>query len=472
MKNSYYVIALLVFMPVSMLAQKINYQLDNYADSPGKISVTIRLDKTVQGPVFFSMPRSAPGTYGVALYDRFINGLEAFDTNGKNISVSQEPHGPRWRIGNDSANIQLLHYTISLKEMEANLEAYQSSKIRKDYTSILNYSIFGFIQELESNPISLTINTSPGWKIFSTISPEAENLPQTLTVSVANYAILADGQTVIGSKYDVKRFKDAPVPLYVVLYSETKADIDLIGSVGTYCLNALKNYFDTLPFSHYTIYQEYLIPPRSNKGLVIGLIMNMEHANSMTSFLDTAYAYQPGKDTALVFRMKYNYLHHIGHSWIPIRCYGENYKPFTWGLPPIEDAIWAHEGFIRFACFDILKNPDILKNFKTIVYGADKQINELSMVKLSQLGSTQFSVDLRIGQNIYARGALMAYEIDQFIREKTGNKQSFRDALRHLFRWSQKNARGFSVNELSGILQEGINTDIQPIYKKWLQPLK
>jgi predicted metalloprotease with PDZ domain len=450
------------------IGQTVQYHLEQYANSADTLSVSIRLKEPVKGPLNFVMPRSSPGSYSVALYDKFVQQLEAFDGNGVKIVANKLPDGPRWRIGNDSVYIKSIRYKISLEQLESGLEPSDISKLRPGYTSVLNYSVFGYLQGFENTPIRLTVSASPSWRVFSTLAPDTVKHLGSMVVDASDYSLLADAQTIIGERFKVKLFNKAPIPLYVVLYTEAYADIDLIGNAGVYALQSLKDYFDTMPFTHYTIVSEYL--GQKYAGKVLGF--TMEHANSLTAFLDTATAWKQGKDTALIFRLTYNLLHHIAHSSIPVRCYGENYKPFAWELPPVMDAIWAHEGFIRFVCYDILKRPSMLRSFQNIVYGADESIKKIPLIRLSQMGSTQYSADFRIGTNLYARGALMAWEIDQEIRKKSGGEQSFRVALQHLFRWSQQNKRGFTVAELPNILQEGIRTDIRPVFNKWLLPLE
>jgi hypothetical protein len=53
-------------------------------------------------------------------------------------------------------------------------------------------------------------------------------------------------------------------------------------------------------------------------------------------------------------RKLFNYAHHMAHSWIPKRAYGEGYIPFLWEMPPVIDTIWFNEGFGRYAAIAAL----------------------------------------------------------------------------------------------------------------------
>jgi predicted metalloprotease with PDZ domain len=94
----------------------------------------------------------------------------------------------------------------------------------------------------------------------------------------------------------------------------------------------------------------------------------------------------------------------------------------------------------------------------------------MSTVELSLIASTQYTRDFRTGSNSFARGGLMAAEMDEAIRSRTGGRRRFRDALRHLVAWSAKERRAFRIDELPRILRAGTGVDIRAILEKWLRP--
>ncbi len=42
-------------------------------------------------------------------------------------------------------------------------------------------------------------------------------------------------------------------------------------------------------------------------------------------------------------------VHHMGHSWVPLRSYGTGYRPFEWQTAPIIETIWLNEGFATWS---------------------------------------------------------------------------------------------------------------------------
>jgi predicted metalloprotease with PDZ domain len=79
-------------------------------------------------------------------------------------------------------------------------------------------------------------------------------------------------------------------------------------------------------------------------------------------------------------------------------------------------------------------------------------------------------VDFRTGKNVFARGALMAAEMDDRIRSKTNGEKSLRDALRALLVWSSKNHRAFQLEEMMQIFSDATSVDVRDILKRWEEP--
>jgi predicted metalloprotease with PDZ domain len=96
----------------------------------------------------------------------------------------------------------------------------------------------------------------------------------------------------------------------------------------------------------------------------------------------------------------------------------------------------------------------------------------MTLVQLSRVGSTRYSEDFRTGRNLFSRGALMAAEMDDLIRQRSVGKKRFRDAMRNLMSWSARNRRAFRIDELPAIIAEGTGVDTREVMEKWLRPLE
>ena len=57
---------------------------------------------------------------------------------------------------------------------------------------------------------------------------------------------------------------------------------------------------------------------------------SMEHLDSSTYFLGVDRAITSSTTPEQMERERFNFAHHVSHSWIPKKVYGTGYLPFNW----------------------------------------------------------------------------------------------------------------------------------------------
>jgi predicted metalloprotease with PDZ domain len=377
--------------------------------------------------------------------------------------------------------VHSIEYDVDVKRMEREItSASDSSKIRDSYVGLLGYSIFAFIAGRENEPIRLEVSTRPPWPVFSTLAPQVPAQISEMTAQAADYYALADSQIVMGSKLQLRKIGgDTNVPLFLAAYAGSDADLQLEGTLVRDALDKVIAYFGTAPFPHYTAVLEFLKPISDRHEYNF----SMEHLESGTFTLSADRALNARSNATERETHRFNYAHHIAHSWIPKRAYGENYLPFRWEMTPVIETIWFNEGFGRYVAIEAL--GEALPNDKAAVYRKDKLdrlqaivdsapafLRRMSLAELSREGSFLYSDDFRTGMNLFSRGALMAAEMDHAIRAQTKDQKSLRDALRHLIDWTAQNHRAFRVEELPQIFREATGVDTTAILTRHLQPLQ
>ena len=457
--NRIIILFLIIIVNTSLYAQhKVSYFL-NYTANSSKVIIEINFDSLAAKDVKLVIPRSAPGTYILTNYMAFVDDVVGHTTTGKQLP-GMIGEGSFFTFRESNELLIKMSYTVDIQKMEIDLlDASTSSKVREDYLGLFGYSVFGFIEGLESEAINLTIKTGSSWPIFSTLHPDTTRKYGIDTFEVDNYAVLVDAQYLLGNGVQVIRIEEAQIPLFVAAYSENETTIDLeaIGRTGSLSLQKLTDYFGYVPMPHYTLVYEFLEPlsERHDYGF------NMEHLNSMTAHRDINTKFDANSDFGSI-------VHHIGHSWVPLRSWGEGYRPFAWQVAPLIETIWLNEGFIWYVSFhEILQNEEILNWWKSNMENAPDFIKSKTLKELSLLGSTQYASDFRIGKNLFSRGALMAYDLDAYIQKQTNGKKSFKDAILGLLSWSKENQRAFKYNEIESIMSKATGVNLSPIWNKW-----
>jgi predicted metalloprotease with PDZ domain len=289
-----------------------------------------------------------------------------------------------------------------------------------------------------------------------------------------DYLALADSQVLMGPNLHLTLIK-RKISLFFAAYSEGDADLRAEGQLAGEALDAVEGYFGNAPFPAYTVQLELLRPiPNHTYGF------SQEHINSGTFSFTVAQAITNRSSIESKRATLFNYAHHIAHCWIPKRAYGTSYSPFTWEMPPVIETIWFNEGFARFAAIEALAEAmpadqgaafreRQLARLRQILDDAPAFVQEMPLLELSREASFMYSLDFRIGSNTYARGALMAEEMDSRIRQRTSGKQTLRDALRFLLNWTQQNQRAFATEELRSLLSQSTGIDVQDILARWMK---
>jgi len=412
------------------------------------------------------IPRAVPGRYADEPYDRFISDVEAFDASGKRLAVSRGD-GSRWRVG-QAARVA---YDVDMARMEQEIpDGTDASRVRPNYVGVLGYSVFGFFENEDERPVELDVEAPGGWPVFSTLAPAGG------AIRATNYYELADSQTVLGTAVRVAAVeytRQRDVPLTLAVYPETSVDRTRLERLAGEAMTAVLEYFDgsgAAPFSRYTVFLEFLKPVSERHAYGFG----MEHLESFHASMAVADA-DPARFPDA--RLRYHMAHHIAHAWIPKRCYGEGYYPFTWDHAPQIDTIWFSEGFAQYAAIVALatsaeQREEMLESrFRRVLREAPAPLRRMGLRELSLLASTQYSADFRIGQLTFSRGGLMAAEMDDRIRADTHGQKSLREALRSLIAWSAQSHRAFRVEELPARFREATGVETRDILDRWLAPL-
>ena len=450
------------------------------------LRVTLALPRDAGAPsATLIMPRAIPMGYAQVAYDQFVTVTAARSRSGAAGSIKRG-EGPRWSVASASAADPLasIEYEVDLAAMEANVVAGgDSSRARDGFVGLLGYSVFAYVEGIEDRAVELAISPPPNrldWPVFSTLAPKAPALPGPMKAVAGDFYNLADSQILMGPRFRVRKLKAAP-DLFLAIHAEGPADEEVMAPLVEEAVDALVRYFGAAPFPHFTVLFDYLKPvsPRHTYGF------SMEHMQSATIGALASAALTAKSTDRERSGFRYNVAHHVAHAWIPKRCAGEGYFPFRWELAPLIDTIWLSEGFGQYAAADALSDvlpPSadgrpyrealVQTRFRNTLRDMPDFLKRMPLVELSRTASTFYSEDFRTGRTVFARGGLMAWEMDERMRSATRGQGRLRDALRALVAWSVREKRAFSIEELPAIFSAATGVDTRDIMDRWLAGMK
>jgi len=456
----------------------VRYELRYETNSPGRLAVHLQLQRPVAAPLILVMPRTYPGGYAQLPYDEFVARVVPRNPEGAGVASEKDSDAPRWHLGQSGEFIAGIDYEVDLVEMEHTLhDAVASSKVRAGYVGILGYSVLAYLEGYESAPAHLQVQAPSAWPLLLTLAPRLPMPEGSAMADAADYYELADSQILMGPDLRVRQL-DGRVPLVTAIYAEGEVDEALEGRLAREALDRVQAYFGDKPIAQYTVQLELLKPL---PGHAYGF--SQEHLASGTFSLALDAALRGDSTAAQRDRTRFNFAHHMAHSWIPKRAYGVGYRPFTWEMTPVIDTIWFNEGFGRYAAIVALAagmpaadgasfRAAQLSTLNGVVDGAPSFIRRMPLEVLSREASFLYSADFRTGRSVFARGALMAAQMDDKIIAQTHGDKSLRDALRWLLNWSAAHHEPFLSEDLPKYFKTATGVDVADIYHHWLLPLE
>src|SRR5260370_17202046 len=250
------------------------------------VDIAIDASTAAGAPLTLIIPRTIPGGYAQRPYDPFVKNVRAHSAASTDLAVEREDLGPRWRIGKSGDKVHRVEYDVDVAQMEREIFAASDSwRIREGYVSLLGYSIFGFFEGRENEPLRLEVTAPRDWPVFSTLAPRAPADRAAVTAEATDYYALADSQITMGPKMQLRKI-DGNLPLYLSVYAECEEDLTQEGKIALEALHQVAASICTAHFAHYTVLLE-LLGPISERHTYN---FSMEHLDSGTFYLGTERA--------------------------------------------------------------------------------------------------------------------------------------------------------------------------------------
>ncbi len=480
LKTQILTVCLAALCGVAQAQNPIAYQLRYSQSAAGMVLVAVTLPEPVKAPASLVMPRTYPGGYEQVPYDSFVTGVAAFRAWRKTLRVAKDADGPRWSLG------QPRRHRPANRIPRGHRAAW-----RRRFSTPFQHPRFA-----QATSDCWDILSSPTWTVSRIASIELRvDAPRDGPCSPPSARGAATRGRLVGKRrdyYALGRFRNAhgprspgdrrlpgKIPLVMAIYAEGaggsehwKAGWRARRSTACRTISATRHSRNT-PSNWNCCGRSPVTTTTSARSIRTAEL-------SASRWMPRSPRNRPPSNRPAT---RFNYAHHMAHCWIPKRAYGAGYRPFTWEMTPVIDTIWFNEGF-----GDTPPSQRWRGHARGRRQGVSRSANwprcaelwipprrscaECRCAVLSREASFLYAEDFRTGMNVFARGALMAAEMDDRIRARTDGKKSLRDALRWLLRWSAENRKPFQVEDLPRYFATATGVDVGDILERWMSPWK
>ena len=446
-------VAILLLSPAALAQKRDGFRIDYTVSIPsidGQIFHVTTVVKNLNEPrLEISLPTWTPGWYTIENYYKNVLRFKITDPKGNRL----EPEMIRkqtWRVetrGLDAIRVEF--------EYKASVLALNQAKITDDFAFFTGTELFLEAVRHRSSPSTVRFELPPDWKIVSALKETSD--PMTFTAP--DYDTLVDSPTEMG-KFDLTQFQVQGKPHYLVstpagALAKDKAEqfAGMLAKVGT----AQSSIFGGLPYEKY-VYFYFFARPESNAGGAL------EHLNSHVSF-----AFSPNPESMIGTAS-----HEFFHLWNVKRIRPAEMWPYDYSRENETPLLWVSEGFTNYYGSIALYRAG-LRTREQFVQSVEGAINGVeSNEARSYISPANSSVSTWVGYDTpvafgisyYTQGQNLGALLDLSILQDTNGAWGLDDVMRTLYRDFYQKGKGFTTEDMIGIVNRLTRRDYREFYRK------
>src|SRR6185369_13365038 len=395
-----------------------------------------------------------PGWYTVENYFKNVLRFRITDTSGKIL-----PHvmskKQTWNV--DTRGIPELKIEYDYR---ATILALNQAKITKDFAFFTGTELFLQAEGHREEPATVHFQIPSGWKIISAL--KETNDPMTFTA--ADYDTLVDAPTEMGN-FDVTPFEVEGKPHFFVASpagvfnaEKSRQFVDMMAKI----VKADSAIFGGLPYEKYLMFY-FFTSPESNAGGAL------EHLNSFVSFARGANAANPK-------RLMGTAAHEYFHLWNVKRIRPAEMWPYDYSRENETPLLWVSEGFTSYYSVVAQYRAGLMTLEEFLQQAAETAAriennearNYISPANASTSTWVGYDTPVAFDISYYTQGENLAALFDLSILNDTDGKESLDDVMRTLFSEFYRRGRGFTTDDMIGIINRLTKKDYHDFYSRYV----
>ena len=435
-------------------ALKIDYTVILKDAASQQFHVTAEIRNINQPRLDLSLPTWTPGWYTVENYFKNVLRFRITDASGKVLPHTMSKK-QTWNV--DTRGLREIKVDY---DYEATVLALNQAKIAKDFAFFQGIELFLQAEGHRDEPSTVHFQVPAGWKLISALKETSD--PMVYTAD--NYDVLVDAPTEMGN-FDVTRFEVEGKPHYFVAtpagaFTADKSQrfTEMMAKVA----RADSAMFGGLPYEKYVMFY-FFTPPESNASGAL------EHLNSFVSFA-------PSGDVATPEGIIGTAAHEYFHLWNVKRIRPAEMWPYDYSRENETPLLWVSEGFTNYYGNLARYRAGLMTtdNFLNTVGGAAAAIessearNYISPAESSVSTWVGYDTPVAFGISYYTQGQNLAALLDLSILNDTDGKRGLDDVMRTLFSDFYKRGRGFTTEDMIGVINKLTKKDYHDFYRRYV----
>ena len=445
-------------------APQVKYLVDVTNNEDDLFHVTVYTSNLSTKNKTYNFAATAPGTYQILDFGRFVKSFKAFDINGGEISVNRISTN-RWEIS-DPGKLSYLKYDIE-DTFDAEVEEHVvismgGSGIEEKFVAMNTFAVLGYFQGLQSIPVELELNYKSHWIIGTALEFNEAGF-----YFAETYDHLADSPILIGElTVEETKVNDIDVGIYVFC-KDSATTARTIMQMTDDVLQSSSGFIGYSPVTHYKFLMCLLNEETYANNNILGGGA-LEHSYS------SLYVY-PSRPRGIP-RLRDFIAHEFLHILTPLNLHSEIIHKYNFAVPTSSQHIWLYEGVTEWGA-DIMQLRSGLIDVNTYMRRISRKINSnenfepVSLVEMSLTSYTQVGYGNFL--NFYEKGAVTAALLDIKLLELSEGERGLKEVFIDLLEKYGKN-KPFPENGFFEVFVEETNPEIEEFinnYIKGTEPL-
>lgn len=429
---------LLCFVYSSSAQDSLRYSIDLNRLENDRLRVEVKLP---QGVKEFCFPKMVPGTYAIYNFGRYISNLQAYDRQGKSLSVIRKDTNTYFFQNASSLSYEVDDTWDSPEIKGTYIFEPAGTNFQADTLFALNtHALLGYIKGREQLPVSLHLKTPKGLVASSSLVTNAGNYV------ASSYQKLTDAPILVAAA-DTVHLQVGNADILISVYSPNEKI--KASEVATQLKPLLKAQLTYLG-GHFPV-NNYAFLIVMSAHLKNGSYGALEHAQS-------SFYYLPEDSIAVMGPIIRDVsAHEFFHIQTPLNLHSEEIGSFDFQNPQMSKHLWLYEGLTEYAAQHmqlqggLISLPEFLERmtekYRSSNFSYD---NAIPFTKMSKGVLGKYKQEYG---NVYQKGALIGLCLDLYLRSETNGRYGTQQLIRDLSaRFGPE--KSFQDNELFQLIAE------------------